>query len=59
MTEFQISLSTAEEELNYFTGEEWLPSPVEVESLFPPGLYRVVNGQLYRILEGVPPSLSR
>lgn len=61
MTQFvaeQLSLSTAEEEANYFTGNEQeaqiLPDP---NAVLPPGTYRVIEGHLYRIVRGVPGSL--
>ena len=50
---YQISQSTAEEEASYFTGEiepAWQPN---ANTVLPAGSYRVINGQIYRILPGV------
>jgi hypothetical protein len=51
----QISLSTADDEANYFTGDP-APSAVPKPSRFlPAGTYRVMDGQLYRVLPGISP----
>lgn len=56
MTEFQLFLSTAEDEANYFTGRaEGLPAPA---SPVAPGLYRVIDGQLFRVVPGVAPAVT-
>ena len=55
---FQISLSTADEESYYFTGEQVASVSPEFEKLFPSGLYRVLDDKLYMIVEGLPPELS-
>jgi len=55
---FQISLSTAEEEGNYFTGEQTVSAGPEFENLFPAGTYRVVDSKLYMVLPGTPSELS-
>lgn len=56
--DIQISLSTADEESYYFTGEQTNSSSLEFEKVFPSGVYRVLDGKLYMIVEGVPPELS-
>jgi len=53
----QFSLSTAEEERNYFTGQ---PAPIvqpDPNAILPPGLYRVIDDRLYRVVEGVAPTV--
>lgn len=55
LTDFQFSLSTAEDERNYFSGSTPAPQPeVAPEDVLPPGTYRVIDGQLYRVAAGVP-----
>ncbi len=60
MSEFiseQISVSTAEDEHNYFTGQpDFLVRP-NPNAIRPPGTYRVIEGSLYRVISGVPPKL--
>ena len=58
MINFQLSLSTADEEVNYFTGEQIPDQPLDVETLIPAGTYRVLNDQLYQIVDGMPPDFS-
>lgn len=54
----QLSLSTAEEESNYFTGQPVaIPQP-DPNEILPPGLYRVIDGRLYRVIEGFAPRLG-
>lgn len=56
VVEFQIAYSTAGEvRLIYDDGSPVQPS-VALADEFPGGLYRVVDGQLVRLLPGVPPS---
>lgn len=56
MTEFQLSLSTAEDEANYFSQyPSVFPAPV---SEVPTGIYRVIDGQLFQVVPGVPISLG-
>ena len=53
----QLSLTTAEDEHNYFTGQpegSVQPTPNEI---LPPGNYRVIDGRLYRIVDSLPPKL--
>lgn len=55
----QFYVSTAEDELNYFTeiaGTESIPE--HPPTALPSGTYRVLAGQLYRIVPGIPPSLD-
>jgi hypothetical protein len=55
LTDFQISLSTAEEEANYFTGGIQRLHEPDPAVVMPAGIYRVIDGQLYRIVPGVSP----
>ena len=55
----QFYVSTADDELNYFTrlpGDDTLIS--SPRRPLPPGVYRVIAGQLYRISPGAPPNLE-
>lgn len=56
LTDFQFSLSTAEDERNYFSAltPPPLPEPAP-EDVLAPGTYRVIDGRLFRITTGVPP----
>ena len=60
LTAEQLCTSTADDELNYFTD-----SPVsyavypDPETVMPAGVYRVIEGQLFRVVPGVPPALPR
>ncbi|MDO8689518.1 MAG: hypothetical protein Q7R39_05830 [Dehalococcoidia bacterium] len=59
MSEFvyeQVSVTTAEDENNYFTGTPEVQGRPHLNAILPPGTYRVVEGSLYRIVGGVPPS---
>jgi hypothetical protein len=47
----QISLSTAEESANYFTGHGPLVTDNEPVALLPAGTYRVVDDQLFQIVD--------
>jgi hypothetical protein len=49
----QLSVSTAQEEQNYFTGQPPTPFQSNPNDVLPPGTYRVIGGQLYRVVEGV------
>ena len=52
----QFSVSTAEDERNYFTGEfESLVQP-NPTAILPPGFYRVIDGSIYRIVGVAPPT---
>ena len=53
----QISVSTAEDEHNYFTGQPEFPVRPNPNAILPPGTYRVIEGSLYRVIRGVPPKL--
>lgn len=57
----QIVVSTADEEANYFTNGTPLPSvgdnPLGAE--LPTGTYRIVAGQLFRILDLHAPFVER
>lgn len=54
LTIHQLSLSTAEEESNYFTGQVEVSVKPEPDVILPPGTYRVVEGSLYRIVSPAP-----
>ena len=55
LTEFQIFLSTAEDEKNYFYGSDSVRQPASYGAdAMPPGNYRVIDGQIYRISPGTP-----
>jgi hypothetical protein len=52
----QFSLSTAQVAASYFTGtsrSDFQPAP----QILPPGVYRVVNGEVRQVLPGLPPDL--
>lgn len=49
----QLSVSTAEEESNYFTGQPPTLIRPDANAILPPGVYRVIDGRLYRVVEGV------
>ena len=53
----QMSVTTADDENNYFTGQPQAsvePTPSEI---LPPGNYRVIAGYLYRVVDSVPPTI--
>ena len=53
--EQQLVISTAEEERNYFTAAHEA-APARVSSpVLPAGVYRVVNGDFFRIVDATPP----
>jgi hypothetical protein len=54
-TEFQLTWSTADEARRIFSGERGAPgtAPQPLPQL-PPGNYRVIDGQLVRIVPGTP-----
>jgi len=55
LIDFQFSLSTAEDERNYFSGITPTPPPeVRLEEAMPPGIYRIIDGEAYRVVPGVP-----
>ena len=55
MIEVQMCLSTAEDEKNYFSGTTSKPPVIDPDEILPPGTYRIIDGELYRILPGLPP----
>ena len=57
MNSFQIALSTAEEEVNYFTGPQMDAAPQSTATILPPGVYRVVNDTLYLVVQEASPGL--
>ena len=54
LTMEQISVSTAEEENNYFTGQPEASVEPRPNAILPPGTYRVIDGELYRVVDSVP-----
>lgn len=48
----QIALSTAEDSANYFTGHGFRASAVNAGGSMPSGVYRIVDDQLFQIVEG-------
>lgn len=58
LTEVQLSLGTAEEQQRVFFGERgetgFTPQP---ETQLAAGTYRVIDGELVRVVAGVPPEL--
>lgn len=46
----QMSISTAEDELNYFSGYAQPKAQIPTGSAMPTGTYRVVDGVLWRIV---------
>ena len=53
----QMSVSTAEDEINYFTGQPEISVEPRPSKILPPGNYRVIEGRLYRIVDSVPPTI--
>ncbi len=53
----QLSVSTAEEERNYFSEESAPLAQPDTNAILPPGLYRVIDGRLYRVVEGISPTV--
>lgn len=51
----QLAMSTADDEVNYFTGQLSPNEQREVHPVLAPGVYRVIDGQLFRIVSGVAP----
>jgi len=49
-----FSITTAEEEQNYFTGQPEPTVPSNPNLIVPPGTYRIIDGELYRINRGSP-----
>lgn len=47
----QISLSTAEDSANYFTGHESRVQQPDSTRVMPTGTYRIVDDQLFQIVE--------
>lgn len=54
-TSYQLSFSTAEIESLYFSGVKSAPT-VDRQRLLPQGTYRVIAGELFRLVDGVPAS---
>ncbi len=53
----QLIVSTADEEFNYFR-IVFSDYPKDEFLTIPPGQYRIIDGQLYRIVPGVSPHLT-
>lgn len=55
LVQMQLSLSTAEDERNYFTGSSPVSPPEpDPEAILPPGIYRVIDGEIFRVSAGAP-----
>lgn len=50
----QISVSTAQDSANYFTGPEIRLHTPDLKTLLPSGTYRVIDDQLFQIIEAAP-----
>jgi hypothetical protein len=56
LVQFQIEVSTAEEERSLFSEEQpAISQDIHSNSIMQPGIYRVVNGEIYRIVGGAAP----
>ena len=53
--EFQLSLSTAEEERIYFACRQQGAFEIYPDAPMPPGDYRIVDGRVYRIIDAAAP----
>ena len=51
----QLAMSTADDEQNYFTGQLSSSEQSESHPVLAPGVYRVIEGQLFKIISGVAP----
>ena len=51
----QLALSTADDEANYFSGQLSPNEQRESAPVLAPGVYRVINGHLFRIVSGAAP----
>lgn len=58
MIQFQFSLSTAEEASNYFTGSPETHYGAAPETCMPEGVYRVIDGRMYRVAAGPSPFVA-
>jgi hypothetical protein len=54
----QFSLSTADDEKNYFTGQLCNQAEVAPKVALPSGVYRVMDNNLYRVVGGVSPNVQ-
>jgi len=56
LTVLWFSNATDEDETNYFSGEVYSPSKVNVGDFIDmvPGAYRIIDGDVYRITSGIP-----
>lgn len=54
----QLSLSTADVEADIFSGQEISTPSQPVAPALEPGVYRVVDGELFRLVPGLPPEES-
>jgi hypothetical protein len=54
LVDYQFALSTAEDELNLFTGAQKTELPPHAFAPLPAGIYRVIDGELVRIVPGLP-----
>ena len=54
----QLSLSTAEDQQNYFSGMPPTMHEPSPNSILPAGIYRVVDGSLHRLVGGGSPGTA-
>ena len=52
--DYHFSFSTAEDELNVFMGAQKTDLPPQTLAPLPAGIYRVIDGELVRIVPGIP-----
>jgi hypothetical protein len=55
LVQFQLSVSTADEERIYFTGYQRGAFEIYPDAPMLPGNYRIVDGKAYRIIDAAAP----
>lgn len=55
LVQLQIAVSTAEDEQSYFVGQHSPEPRRPPSSPLAGGVYRVVDGELFQVVPGVPP----
>ncbi|MGO8813249.1 MAG: hypothetical protein ACLQVG_01090 [Terriglobia bacterium] len=53
----QFSISTAEDEKNYFTEQPASMEQPTSPPILPAGQYRVIDNKLYRVVPGIAPTV--
>ena len=59
LTQQQFYLTTQDDERNYFTGDQEGSIDFDSNAILPAGRYRIILGQLYRVVHGLPPALMK